>query len=339
MLRLEGFQAEGNNIMYRVGQCTAHCCLVPQSDHMYTYMYASQLPFQCSFYTSIHVHVMSALTPLVLLSMAKSRVGIEFVVIYTFNLVVVPINLVQKSLLWLQYQLACIYSSWWWLLQMVCGLNSICMVRQFGTCTMTFVGLIQYSCLHSHTQRPCTHAGHTRPYQMHTRPPYMHVKVHNNLHQPRGIHPSARSDKHNQGGVRCLALQNQGWQVKKLLFCPGPPGTLPTHLSGSWTWAARLHTLTHTHTHTHMHAHAHTHTYTQKDDGASKREEEMKQHRLERRKVRRSASSILPRTKKGPVYWKGRRVKQVPVYTCCGHVISHVTDQVRIDNRNNIYSS
>ena len=48
----------------------------------------------------------------------------------------------------------------------------------------------------------------------------------------------------------------------------------------------------------------------QKDDDISKREEEMKkQHRLERRKVRRSASSILPRTKRGPVYWKGRRVK------------------------------
>ena len=32
-------------------------------------------------------------------------------------------------------------------------------------------------------------------------------------------------------------------------------------------------------------------------------------HRAERRNVRRSAASILPKQKKGPVYWRGKRIK------------------------------
>ena len=32
-------------------------------------------------------------------------------------------------------------------------------------------------------------------------------------------------------------------------------------------------------------------------------------HRAERRNIRRSASSILPKQKKGPVYWRGKRIK------------------------------
>ena len=38
--------------------------------------------------------------------------------------------------------------------------------------------------------------------------------------------------------LRCLALRTRGGRVKKL-FCP--MGTLPTHLSGSWTRAACTH--------------------------------------------------------------------------------------------------
>ena len=35
----------------------------------------------------------------------------------------------------------------------------------------------------------------------------------------------------------------------------------------------------------------------------------LRDHRTERRKLGRSAKSILPKTKRGPVFWRGRQVK------------------------------
>jgi ribosome biogenesis protein ENP2 len=47
----------------------------------------------------------------------------------------------------------------------------------------------------------------------------------------------------------------------------------------------------------------------QQSSKESRQKDEMKQHQKDRRKIGRSAKSILPKKKRGPVYWRGKRVK------------------------------